>query len=299
MGNQFVWNKRYNLGVELIDKEHQKLFRILNKLFDLGQQEEKSHWVCQEAVKYFKDHTLQHFADEEDYMASINYAGLKMHKHIHNNFRKRTLPALERELQLTNYSRNSIHHFLGVCAGWLVGHTLIEDQMIVNGDTIKQWENLLPEQEQAEMGQTIMHLLYTMLQVDSQLISDCYGGEKFGNGIYYHLIYSDRDNQKREFFLIFEESLIISTIGESMNIHSEAVTIMLVNAARYLARQLIERIMMHFSSELFSLTEEQLFTYEQFHKAFEKLRPQFSLLFDTGKGYFAYCMNNANLCQRN
>ena len=77
MGNQLVWNERYNIGVDIIDKEHKKLFSILNKLFDFGQQEEKSKWVCQEAVKYFRDHAVQHFADEESYMASIEYAGLE------------------------------------------------------------------------------------------------------------------------------------------------------------------------------------------------------------------------------
>ena len=40
MGNQLVWNNRYDIGVDIIDKEHKKLFRILNKLFDFGQQAE-------------------------------------------------------------------------------------------------------------------------------------------------------------------------------------------------------------------------------------------------------------------
>lgn len=41
MENQLVWNDRYNIGVNIIDKEHKKLFRILNKLFEFGQQETK------------------------------------------------------------------------------------------------------------------------------------------------------------------------------------------------------------------------------------------------------------------
>ena len=147
MGNKLVWNEKYNIGIDLIDREHEKLFHILNKLFDFGRQEEKSHWVCQEAVKYFKDHAIQHFADEEEYMDSVDYAGLATHRRIHKNFRERTLPALERELEQTGYSESSVSHFLGVCAGWLVGHTLVEDQMIVSGETVKQWENLLPEEE--------------------------------------------------------------------------------------------------------------------------------------------------------
>ena len=39
MGTQLEWNERYNIGVEVIDREHKKLFSILNKLFDLGHQE--------------------------------------------------------------------------------------------------------------------------------------------------------------------------------------------------------------------------------------------------------------------
>ncbi len=298
MGNQLVWNERYNIGVDIIDKEHQKLFHILNKLFRFGRQDEKSQWVCQEAVKYFKDHTFQHFADEEAYMESINYAGLKMHKRIHKEFRERTLPALEQELKQTNYSKTSINHFLGVCAGWLVGHTLLEDHMIVSGDSAKHWKNLMSEEEQTVMGQTIVSLLYNMFQLESRLISNCYGGEKFGDGIYYRLIYSTKEKKSWEFFLIFEEQLIVNTIGSVMDSKSEAVNVMLMNAARYVARQLVERVKRHFpSSEKFEIMEEQLLTYEQFQKVFEKRSPQYSLLFDTGKGYFAYCMTSTEVLQ--
>lgn len=299
MEKQIIWDKRYNLGVETIDKEHKKLFSILNKLYSFGQNEEKSQWVCQEAVKYFKDHALQHFADEEAYMASINYEGLEMHKRIHRNFRDRTLTALEKELEATGYSEDSINHFLGVCAGWLIGHTLIEDQAIVSGKTIKQWERLQPEEEQAVVGQAIASMLYNMFRLDSVLLSDCYGGEKFGNGIYYRLIYSTRDKKRGEFFLVFEEQLIVSTIGSVIETRSEVISVMMMNAARYTARQLVEHIMEHFPSlEEAEIKDEQLLTYEQFQKVFEKQSPQFSMLFDTGKGYFSFCMTTTDLTQR-
>lgn len=290
MGNQLVWNERYNIGVDIIDKEHKKLFSILNKLFDFGQQEEKSQWVCQEAIKYFRDHALKHFADEEAYMVSIDYAGLEVHRRIHRNFRERTIPALERELELNKYSPESVNHFLGVCAGWLIGHSLIEDHAIVSGENVKQWENLQPEEEQAVMSQTLAGLLHSMFQLEARLISNCYGGEKFGDGIYYRLIYRTKDKKRWEFYLIFEEQLIVSTIGSVMDTSSEAVSVMLMNASRYVAKQLVERMKEHFpNSEQFELKEEQLLTYDQFQKVFEKQSPQYSLLFDTGKGYFAYC----------
>lgn len=291
MNSKLVWNKQYEIGIDIIDKEHRKLFRILNKLFDFGQQERKSQWVCREAVKYFKDHALQHFLDEEGYMESVGYAELEMHKRIHRNFRDTTLPALEKELESTEYSEDAVDHFLGVCAGWLIGHTLIEDQAIVSGKALKKWENLLPEEEQAVLEQLIASKLHSMFQLKSRMISNCYGGEKFGNGIYYRLIYKTREKKKWEIFLIFEERLIVNTIGSVIDTKSKAVNVMLMNATRYIARQLVGHINEHFMSFKNSeVQEEQLLSYEQFQRIFEKYSPQSSLLFDTGEGYFAYCM---------
>jgi len=291
MGNRFMWDERYNVGVDIIDKEHKKLFSILNKLFDFGRSEEKSRFACQESVKYFRDHAVQHFADEEAYMASIDYPGLETHRRIHKDFRERMLPALENELVLTGYSKTSIHHFLGVCAGWLIGHTLIEDHMIVSGEPVKHWEKLLPEKDQTVMGQIIASLLHSMFQLDSQLISNYYAGEKFGRGICCRLIYSGGGKGKWEFFLLFEEQLIGSMIGGIIDTRSETTDMMLSSVAGYAAKQLVERVKRHFPSlEQYEMTEEQMLTYEQFYKIYERQSPQCSLLFDTGRGYFAYCM---------
>ena len=61
MENQLVWQDRFNIGVSSIDKEHRKLFSIMNRLFAYKKQEGKSQWVCQEGIKYFKDHAMKHF----------------------------------------------------------------------------------------------------------------------------------------------------------------------------------------------------------------------------------------------
>ena len=236
MKTRLKWDERYNTGVFIIDKEHKKLFGILNKLFDFVHKEEKSQFACQEAIKYFKDHAIQHFADEENYMASINYPGLKAHRRIHRDFRERTIPALESELEQTHFSADSIQHFLGVCAGWLIGHTLIEDSMIVNSEPVRHWENLLPEEEQAMMGQTLASLLHSMFRLDCRLISSCYAGDRFGAVFCYRLVYGDKS--KWEFFLLFEEQLIRSTIGNVLAAKSEAMDMMLSNVAKYAARQL-------------------------------------------------------------
>lgn len=290
MTNQIIWQDRFNIGVEIIDNEHKKLFSILNRLFGYKADDAKRQWVCQEGIKYFKDHAMKHFTEEEQYMASIDYAGFETHRHLHDNFRRKTLPALEKELAQSSFSTDAIDHFLGVCAGWLLGHTLTEDRAIT-GKTTSQWGELLPEEQRDAMRKIIIGHLADMFQLEARVVSDCYGGEKFGNSIYYRLAYAAKEGQKWEIMLVFEEKLLLNTIGGLMNIESEEVSVMLINIARYMAQQFVERIREQYpSTEQYEMKEEKLLSYEQFKKNFVTQRPQFSLLLGTEQGYFACCM---------
>lgn len=295
MGNHIIWNDRFNIGVEVIDKEHKKLFKIINKLLVFGEDEEKSRWVCQEGIKYFKEHAMQHFVDEENYMQSINYSGFKTHKRIHDDFRNKTLPALEKELEQTSYSEDAVSHFLGVCTGWLLGHTLTEDHAIT-GKVDSKWENLMPEESHDAMRQLILQQIYDLFQLDSKVVSESYGGEKFGEGIYYRLVYGNKKGKKWETILVFEEKLLINSVGKLMGIKTDKINVMLLNAVRYTARQFVECVMENFpDTSSYEIQKESLLTYEQFKKVFEREKPQFSLLFDTGEGYFAYCVIASHL----
>ncbi len=292
MENQFTWQEAYHIGVDVIDKEHERLFKIINKLMAIQEDERDNQWMCQEGIKYFKGHAMKHFADEEKYMMSIGYEGLERHRRIHKGFRENTLPALEKEMERLNYSADAVNHFLGVCAGWLIGHTLTEDQAI-KGDHISRWEHLLPSEEQDVLKKVIVQLVFDMFQLESQAISEAYGGEKFGRGVYYRLVYGGNDKDLRqEIILVFEEKLLINTVGKIMGIQTNKLDTMLVNAARYTARQFVGRVLEHFpNTSSLELKEENLLTYDQFHKIFEREKPQISLLFDTGgAGYFSYCV---------
>ena len=72
-----------------------------------------------------------------------------------------------------------------------------------------------------------------------------------------------------------------------------------MNVTRYTARQFVDRIRKHFpAAELYEVKDENLLTYTQFQNAFEKHTPQCSLLFDTGEGYFAYCVMAPHLLEK-
>ena len=51
---KFVWHDRYNIGVEDIDREHRKLFSIMNKLSTYDGSDEKSRWAYQEGIKFLR-----------------------------------------------------------------------------------------------------------------------------------------------------------------------------------------------------------------------------------------------------
>lgn len=291
MDIQLEWKEEYSIGVEDIDKEHKRLFKIITKLLAFGDEEKKNQWACQEGIKYFKEHAIKHFADEEKYMRSVNYAGLETHRHLHQGFRKNTLPALEEELERTNYSPEAMEHFIGVCTGWLIGHTLTEDRAIT-GDGVSKWVDLLPDEELNAMKKVILQLLYDMFQLESQVVSETYSGEKFGKGVYYRLVYrSDTEEEESEIILVFEEKLLINTAGRALGMQTNKLDSLLINATRYTARQFVERVREHLpDAELYEIKEENLLTYEQFREIFEREKMQVSLLFDTGAGYFAYCV---------
>lgn len=298
MDNQQIWKEEYNIGVGIIDQEHQKLFKIINGLLALKIDDRKSLKACREGIEYLKEHAINHFADEEDYMRSIRYEGLETHKRIHKGFREETLPALEQELLVTEYAPDAIEHFIGVCAGWLIGHTLTEDQAIVSGK-ISKWTNLLPGDQLTEMKKVITKLMHTMFQMESQVISETYGGERFGKGVYYRLVYStDQGNKQTEIILVFEEKLLINTVGKIMGLQGEKLDVLLVNAARYTAKQFVWHVMQQFPAlKLSDLKEENLLTYDQFQTVLEEKKLQISLLFNTDEGYFAYCVIAPHLLQ--
>lgn len=288
MNEQIVWQDRFNIGVDVIDREHKKLFSIINRIFDAMKETSKNEWACQEGIKYFKNHAIQHFEDEEQYMKSINYSGYEFHKRIHDNFRKNTLPSLEKELEQTKFSKDAVTHFMGVCVGWLLGHTLTED-LAITGKTDSSQFNVLPEEENAALSQAVIDILYGVFRLEAHMISEHYNGEKFGKGLYYRLLYDSKQGEQ-EVFLVFEEKMILNVIAAVMGFSYDAINPTVVNTLRYMSQQFLENMRKRFPDiGRYELKEENLLQYKQFKEMFKKENPRCSLLFDTGAGYFAFC----------
>ena len=125
------------------------------------------------------------------------------------------------------------------------------------------------------------------------MISEQYAGEDFGKVICCRFIYSGQQQEKWEITLVYEEPLLLQIISDILNTQYSRVDDMVINVTRYISRQFLERIRENFPSiDLFKVEKESLLSYEQLVDSFGRTPPFFSLLFDTGKGYFAFCANS-------
>lgn len=291
---QIKWNDRYKLGVDFIDKEHKLLFSTMDRLLSLSENEEKTEWACREGVKYLKNHSIEHFEHEEEYMRSIGYSEYEVHKRLHDDFRDKMLPALEKEMEDSKFSAEAIRHFLGVCIGWVVAHTLTED-MAISGRKHSKWTDIPKENEQEIMEETLTQLLQEMFRVKARLISGQYAAENFGKVVCCRFIYRGEKKEKWEITLVFEEQLLLTVVGAIFNAEYKKVDDMVINIGRYLSRQFMERVRESFPAlASYTLEKENLLTYEQLVDSFDRVQPSCSLLFDTGEGYFAFCAATAD-----
>lgn len=282
-----VWNEQYNMGIEIVDTAHAKLFRIVDKLRDRLQNEQAPQRACEEGIKYLESYTMKHFSEEEAYMRSVRYKGYVQHKKIHDNFRDKTLVSLRNDLQLSNYSSLSVERFIGVMTGWLTGHILTEDLAIVGKVATRRRYNLSSKISVIEKA--VGHTMEDVFHVESKLASADYKGENLGNAFYCRLHYDIDNGGKVQILLGVEEQLILKGVGQVM-VAAPSQRSNVVNAA---ALQIFEVLFHHmgklFRSETtYELTKNGLLTKDEFRADFMKGYPC-SLLFDTRLGHFVFC----------
>lgn len=120
------------IGVEAIDKEHQRLFHIINNIFDvLGSSQDGGIEVVaiKELVKNLREYADEHFRHEEEYMESIQDPELLRQKGEHDSFRRMIY-----EYDIDHMDFNTEHQefkkLMQFLVKWLHHHILGSDIMI-------------------------------------------------------------------------------------------------------------------------------------------------------------------------
>ena len=90
----FEWTDAYRVNIAVLDRQHQKLFEIVNELDQAlknGNGESAVDAILQKLVEY----ALVHFASEESLMHKHRYPALFTHRTQHEMFRKKVAQFLE------------------------------------------------------------------------------------------------------------------------------------------------------------------------------------------------------------
>lgn len=126
----FEMKEKYKTGILLIDTEHEKLFEIGERAYQLlkSPYNTDKYDKIVEVIEELREYTIYHFKDEENYMESINYKRLFTQKIDHAAF----IEKLE-GVNLKKVDENQDEAIMGILTflnDWLVNHILEKDLLI-------------------------------------------------------------------------------------------------------------------------------------------------------------------------
>ena len=128
-----MWKESYRIGIDLIDRQHEELFRATDTLVRAIEANADKQ-TFRQTITFLKDYTVRHFHDEEAYQASIHYSGMEDHKKAHRKFTGIILD-YERRLVASDFDIRIVKDLAGTLTAWLIYHVADADQRIATGDT--------------------------------------------------------------------------------------------------------------------------------------------------------------------
>lgn len=130
MIEHIAWDDKYKVGHPMIDSQHQHLFELADKLYnvlDAGVAWERSHveQLLQECAEYI----LFHFSSEESLMDEVEYEGAARKNHLgqHRDFNLYVSGLLGKFFAGEAVNLGELYSFI---ANWLVQHIVLEDKKL-------------------------------------------------------------------------------------------------------------------------------------------------------------------------
>jgi len=137
MGGDYMfvsWTNNLNIGIELIDKQHQEIFKqtniFLKKLDENKKDQEKTTETVEELFYFLSDYFVTHFNDEESLQLKYNYPRYKRHKEIHHNFINKITEIKYKFLNEEESIDELIEIIKDKIMNWLINHIAEEDTLI-------------------------------------------------------------------------------------------------------------------------------------------------------------------------
>lgn len=118
------WTEEFSVGIDEIDRQHQKWISIVNELHD-SIMEARGISSLKELIREMEEYTDFHFSAEEEMLQKAGWPELDRHKRIHFSF-KQQITQLKRDISSGELVLRS--QVMSVIKNWLIDHILKEDQ---------------------------------------------------------------------------------------------------------------------------------------------------------------------------
>lgn len=120
-----IWDETFSVGVKEIDKQHQKLFEIINRLGSSMNAPTNTEKVS-DIIKELLDYSVYHFLTEENYFKEFNYENKEKHTKSHNFYKGKVDYFINDFQEKNRYLPFEIIDFL---IAWWTGHVNGEDKL--------------------------------------------------------------------------------------------------------------------------------------------------------------------------
>ena len=119
------WTNEYSVGVEEIDLQHKKLFRLIAELSSCLEQKE-SETMAEEITVRVIDYVVYHFSTEEKYLVKLaNRSDFQSHHQQHDLFARKVLLY---QAAAVDDSESTAREALSFLTRWLREHILFLDK---------------------------------------------------------------------------------------------------------------------------------------------------------------------------
>ena len=118
------WKPEYNIGINVVDEQHQEIVEVLNRLYAAIEGSERPKGFLKTLIYDLNKYVVKHFAAEEKLMIESDYPDYKIHSQQHRLFSdavKKFQQHYETEIIKTEVLANFVK-------GWFMEHTQYTDR---------------------------------------------------------------------------------------------------------------------------------------------------------------------------
>lgn len=120
---KIVWSDEYSVGVQVLDDQHKKIIRIVNKLIENSHELVNSVTVA-DALDEMTKYASYHFKTEEQLMEENGYSGYEQQRAQHKAFKIKLVQLCSATTLQVGEVPDILLNYLGE---WWVQHILQED----------------------------------------------------------------------------------------------------------------------------------------------------------------------------